>query len=74
MQRLIDAEGVQLGVEGLREAGLDSGQNQAVSLEGLEVSGIDGRQFCPAADGHGGDHAIGQTTRAASGLVEQARG
>ena len=74
MQRLIDAEGFQLGADGLRKAGLDSGQNQAVSLEGLEICGIDGRQFCPAADGNGGDHAIGQTTRAASGLVEQSRG
>ena len=51
MQRLNDTEFFQLGADELPEAGLDSRQNQAVSLEGLKVGGVAGRQFCPAADG-----------------------
>ena len=55
-------------------ARLDSGQNQAVGQEGLKISGVAGRQFRPAADGHRRNHAIGETAGTASGLVEQAGG
>jgi hypothetical protein len=39
--------------------------------EWLKIRGVYRRQFCPATDRDGGDHAISQTSRAASGLVEK---
>ena len=52
----------------------DSGQNQAVGQEGLKISGVAGRQFRPAANGHRRNHAIGETAGTAARLVEQAGG
>ncbi len=52
----------------------DSGQNQAVGKEGLKISGVAGRQFRPAANGHRRYHAISETAGTAASLVEQPGG
>jgi hypothetical protein len=39
--------------------------------ERLKIRSVAGRQFCGATNRHGGDHAISQTSRTATGLVEQ---
>jgi len=40
----------------------------------LEIPGVDGRQLCTAPNGHSCNHAIGQTARTPSRLIEKARG
>ena len=49
----------------------DSGQNQAVGQEGLEINRVYGRQFRPATNGHRRNHTICETAGTAARLVEQ---
>jgi hypothetical protein len=42
--------------------------------EWLKIRNVDGRQFRAATNHHGCNHAVGQRTRSASGLVEQPGG
>ncbi len=51
-----------------------SGQNQTVRGEGLEIRRVNGRQFRAASNGHRRNHAVGQRTGTASGLVKQPGG
>jgi hypothetical protein len=45
-----------------------------MTLERFEISGVASREIGTAADCHGRNHAIRQTTRSAAGLVEQTCG